>query len=72
MFQRNYGEVVTLSPPGEEDRRSFFTDLLLVQAARPPPHTRTRGAKHTYTHIHTHAVHTVCNNTHTDSHTHRG
>uniref|UniRef100_A0A8C4I5U2 ATPase family AAA domain-containing protein 2 n=1 Tax=Dicentrarchus labrax TaxID=13489 RepID=A0A8C4I5U2_DICLA len=37
MFQRTYGEVVTLSPPGEEDRRSFFSDLLLVQTARAPP-----------------------------------
>uniref|UniRef100_A0A671UEG1 ATPase family AAA domain-containing protein 2 n=1 Tax=Sparus aurata TaxID=8175 RepID=A0A671UEG1_SPAAU len=37
MFQRTYGEVVTLCPPGEEDRRIFFSDLLLVQAARAPP-----------------------------------
>uniref|UniRef100_A0A668A774 ATPase family AAA domain-containing protein 2 n=1 Tax=Myripristis murdjan TaxID=586833 RepID=A0A668A774_9TELE len=42
MFQRNYGEVVTLSPPGEEDRKSFFSDLLLVQAAKPPPRLRKR------------------------------
>ncbi|XP_051264138.1 ATPase family AAA domain-containing protein 2B isoform X2 [Dicentrarchus labrax] len=40
MFQRTYGEVVTLSPPGEEDRRSFFSDLLLVQTARAPPRLR--------------------------------
>ncbi|XP_035534519.1 ATPase family AAA domain-containing protein 2B isoform X2 [Morone saxatilis] len=40
MFQRTYGEVVTLSPPGEEDRRSFFSDLLLVQAARALPRLR--------------------------------
>ncbi|XP_041716199.2 ATPase family AAA domain-containing protein 2B isoform X1 [Coregonus clupeaformis] len=40
MFQRTYGEVVSLSPPGEEDRRRFFTDLLLVQAARAPLHRR--------------------------------
>ncbi|XP_060908447.1 ATPase family AAA domain-containing protein 2B isoform X1 [Labrus mixtus] len=37
MFQRTYGEVVTLCPPEEEDRRTFFSDLLLVQAARAPP-----------------------------------
>lgn len=43
MFQRTYGEVVTLGPPGEEDRRSFFSDLLLVQAARPPPRLRNTG-----------------------------
>ncbi|KAK7907174.1 hypothetical protein WMY93_015786 [Mugilogobius chulae] len=42
MFQRTYGEVVTLSPPGEEDRRKFFSDLLLVQAARAPPRQRSR------------------------------
>ncbi|CAJ1077452.1 ATPase family AAA domain-containing protein 2B isoform X1 [Xyrichtys novacula] len=40
MFQRSYGEVVTLCPPGEEDRRNFFSDLLLVQAARGPPRLR--------------------------------
>ncbi|XP_011610211.1 ATPase family AAA domain-containing protein 2B isoform X1 [Takifugu rubripes] len=40
MFQRSYGEVVTLCPPGEEDRRSFFSELLLVQAARAPPRHR--------------------------------
>ncbi|XP_073348896.1 ATPase family AAA domain-containing protein 2B [Pagrus major] len=40
MFQRTYGEVVTLCPPGEEDRRIFFSDLLLVQAARALPRLR--------------------------------
>ncbi|KAM9704274.1 ATPase family AAA domain-containing protein 2B isoform 2-T2 [Menidia menidia] len=40
MFQRTYGEVVTLSPPGEEEKRNFFSDLLLVQAVRPPPRPR--------------------------------
>uniref|UniRef100_A0A7N8XTA3 ATPase family AAA domain containing 2B n=1 Tax=Mastacembelus armatus TaxID=205130 RepID=A0A7N8XTA3_9TELE len=40
IFQRAYGEVVTLCPPGEVDRRSFFSDLLLVQAARAPPRLR--------------------------------
>ncbi|XP_074541085.1 ATPase family AAA domain-containing protein 2B [Halichoeres trimaculatus] len=40
MFQRSYGEVVALCPPGEEDRRNFFSDLLLVQAARAPPRLR--------------------------------
>uniref|UniRef100_A0A672HRL8 ATPase family AAA domain-containing protein 2 n=1 Tax=Salarias fasciatus TaxID=181472 RepID=A0A672HRL8_SALFA len=41
MFQRTYGEVLTLSPPGEEDKRKFFSDLLLVQAARVPRSART-------------------------------
>ncbi|XP_077442604.1 ATPase family AAA domain-containing protein 2B isoform X2 [Stigmatopora argus] len=40
MFQKSYGEVVTLKPPSEAERRSFFSDLLLVQAARPPPRLR--------------------------------
>ncbi|XP_041831829.1 ATPase family AAA domain-containing protein 2B isoform X2 [Melanotaenia boesemani] len=40
IFQRTYGEVVTLCPPGEEEKRNFFSDLLLVQAARPPPRPR--------------------------------
>ncbi|XP_054618114.1 ATPase family AAA domain-containing protein 2B isoform X2 [Dunckerocampus dactyliophorus] len=37
MFHKAYGEVVTLHPPGEEARRIFFSDLLLVQASRAPP-----------------------------------
>ncbi|KAM8826436.1 ATPase family AAA domain-containing protein 2B isoform 1-T1 [Synchiropus picturatus] len=41
MFQRTYGEVVTLCPPGEEERRNFFTDLILVQAAKAPLRHRT-------------------------------
>lgn len=48
MFQRTYGEVVTLCPPGEEDRRSFFSDLLLVQVARAPPRLRNTGTTYTY------------------------
>ncbi|XP_043962401.1 ATPase family AAA domain-containing protein 2B [Gambusia affinis] len=40
IFQRTYGEVVSLCPPGDQERRSFFSDLLLVQAARPPPRPR--------------------------------
>uniref|UniRef100_I3IXC7 ATPase family AAA domain-containing protein 2 n=1 Tax=Oreochromis niloticus TaxID=8128 RepID=I3IXC7_ORENI len=43
IFQRTYGEVVALSPPGEEEIRHFFSDLLLVQAARPPPRLRNMG-----------------------------
>uniref|UniRef100_A0A3Q2TQ55 ATPase family AAA domain-containing protein 2 n=1 Tax=Fundulus heteroclitus TaxID=8078 RepID=A0A3Q2TQ55_FUNHE len=40
IFQRTYGEVVLLCPPGELEKRNFFSDLLLVQAARPPPRPR--------------------------------
>uniref|UniRef100_A0A8C7GCR1 ATPase family AAA domain-containing protein 2 n=1 Tax=Oncorhynchus kisutch TaxID=8019 RepID=A0A8C7GCR1_ONCKI len=43
MFQTTYGEVVSLSSPGEEDRRRFFMDLLLVQAARAPSHRRHKA-----------------------------
>uniref|UniRef100_A0A673JA21 ATPase family AAA domain-containing protein 2 n=1 Tax=Sinocyclocheilus rhinocerous TaxID=307959 RepID=A0A673JA21_9TELE len=37
---RSYGEVVCLSMPGEEARRKFFSDLILVQAAKAPPRRR--------------------------------
>ncbi|XP_061785401.1 ATPase family AAA domain-containing protein 2B isoform X1 [Nerophis lumbriciformis] len=40
MFHKAYGEVITLHPPGEEERRSFFSDLLLVQASRAPPRAK--------------------------------
>uniref|UniRef100_A0A8C5I4G4 ATPase family AAA domain-containing protein 2 n=1 Tax=Gouania willdenowi TaxID=441366 RepID=A0A8C5I4G4_GOUWI len=40
MFQCIYGEVITVSAPGEEDMRSFFSELLLVQAVKPPPRLR--------------------------------
>uniref|UniRef100_A0A3P8UP21 ATPase family AAA domain-containing protein 2 n=3 Tax=Cynoglossus semilaevis TaxID=244447 RepID=A0A3P8UP21_CYNSE len=43
IFQKTYGEVLTLCPPSEEDRRNFFSDLLLVQAARAPPRVRNAG-----------------------------
>lgn len=52
MFQTTYGEVVSLSSPGEEDRRRFFMDLLLVQAARAPPHRRHKGTMNSYKHTH--------------------
>uniref|UniRef100_A0A8C5A983 ATPase family AAA domain containing 2B n=1 Tax=Gadus morhua TaxID=8049 RepID=A0A8C5A983_GADMO len=45
LFQRAFGEVVTLSPPGEEERKNFFSDLLLVQAVRPPPQPRATGKR---------------------------
>ncbi|KAG7261561.1 hypothetical protein CRUP_026399 [Coryphaenoides rupestris] len=45
LFQRAFGEVVTLSPPGEEERRNFFADLLLVQAVRPPARTKTAAER---------------------------
>uniref|UniRef100_A0A672QTU9 ATPase family AAA domain-containing protein 2 n=1 Tax=Sinocyclocheilus grahami TaxID=75366 RepID=A0A672QTU9_SINGR len=40
IFSRSYGEVVCLSMPGEEARRKFFSDLILVQAAKAPPRRR--------------------------------
>ncbi|KAI4903798.1 hypothetical protein NFI96_010267 [Prochilodus magdalenae] len=42
IFSRSYGEVVCLRTPGEEDRIRFFSDLILVQAARPPPRRRKK------------------------------
>uniref|UniRef100_A0A671QVN5 ATPase family AAA domain-containing protein 2 n=1 Tax=Sinocyclocheilus anshuiensis TaxID=1608454 RepID=A0A671QVN5_9TELE len=43
IFSHSYGEVVCLSMPGEEARRKFFSDLILVQAAKAPPHRRKTG-----------------------------
>ncbi|XP_063079492.1 ATPase family AAA domain-containing protein 2B [Engraulis encrasicolus] len=43
IFSRARGEVVCVSPPGEEERRKFFSELILEQAARAPPRTRHRG-----------------------------
>ncbi|NP_001352895.1 ATPase family AAA domain-containing protein 2B isoform 1 [Danio rerio] len=40
IFSRSYGEVFCLSMPGEEARRKFFSDLILVQAAKAPPRRR--------------------------------
>uniref|UniRef100_A0A8C1TUG3 ATPase family AAA domain-containing protein 2 n=1 Tax=Cyprinus carpio TaxID=7962 RepID=A0A8C1TUG3_CYPCA len=40
IFSHSYGEVVCLSMPGEEARRKFFSDLILVQAAKAPPRRR--------------------------------
>ncbi|XP_066532155.1 ATPase family AAA domain-containing protein 2B [Hoplias malabaricus] len=42
IFSCSYGEVVCLTTPGEEDRTKFFSELLLVQAARPPPRQRKK------------------------------
>ncbi|KAB5539855.1 hypothetical protein PHYPO_G00093960 [Pangasianodon hypophthalmus] len=42
IFSRSYGEVVCLTTPGEEDRRKFFSHLILVQAARPPLRPRKK------------------------------
>uniref|UniRef100_A0A8C9V9P3 ATPase family AAA domain-containing protein 2 n=1 Tax=Scleropages formosus TaxID=113540 RepID=A0A8C9V9P3_SCLFO len=36
IFRTRYGEVVNLKRPSKEDRRKFFRDLILVQAARAP------------------------------------
>ncbi|XP_051500185.1 ATPase family AAA domain-containing protein 2B-like isoform X2 [Myxocyprinus asiaticus] len=40
IFSRSHGEVVCLTTPGEEARRRFFSDLILVQAAKAPPRRR--------------------------------
>ncbi|KAM6349580.1 ATPase family AAA domain-containing protein 2-like [Podargus strigoides] len=36
LFNENSGEVFTVQLPGEEERRAFFEDLFLNQAAKPP------------------------------------
>ncbi|XP_053531883.1 ATPase family AAA domain-containing protein 2B isoform X3 [Ictalurus punctatus] len=43
IFSRSYGEVVCLTSPREEDRKKFFSDLILVQAARPPLQPRKKA-----------------------------
>ncbi|XP_030627086.1 ATPase family AAA domain-containing protein 2B isoform X1 [Chanos chanos] len=40
IFSISYGEVACLNMPGEDDRRKFFSDLILVQAAKAPPQRR--------------------------------
>ncbi|XP_038656120.1 ATPase family AAA domain-containing protein 2B isoform X1 [Scyliorhinus canicula] len=37
IFEIHYGEVIDLQTPNEDDRTSFFEDLILNQAAKPPP-----------------------------------
>ncbi|XP_036405671.1 ATPase family AAA domain-containing protein 2B [Megalops cyprinoides] len=44
IFRSKYDEVVNLKRPNKEDRRKFFRDLILVQAARPPA-CRNRAAR---------------------------
>ncbi|KAM6349591.1 ATPase family AAA domain-containing protein 2-like [Podargus strigoides] len=36
LFNENSGEVFTVQLPGKEERRAFFADLFLNQAAKPP------------------------------------
>ncbi|XP_063780456.1 ATPase family AAA domain-containing protein 2 [Pseudophryne corroboree] len=36
LFLEDYGEVVRVQLPSKEDRRAFFEDLILNQAAKPP------------------------------------
>ncbi|KAJ8378811.1 hypothetical protein AAFF_G00236280 [Aldrovandia affinis] len=44
IFRSRYDEVVNLKRPNEEDRRKFFRELILVQAARAPA-CRSRAAR---------------------------
>ncbi|XP_029976101.1 ATPase family AAA domain-containing protein 2-like [Salarias fasciatus] len=37
LFREEYGEVYTLGVPSQKERSAFFQDLLLNQAAEPPP-----------------------------------
>ncbi|XP_062858315.1 ATPase family AAA domain-containing protein 2B [Trichomycterus rosablanca] len=45
IFSLTHGEVVCLVTPGEEDRRKFFNDLILVQVARPPLRPRKKACE---------------------------
>ncbi|XP_030597491.1 ATPase family AAA domain-containing protein 2-like isoform X2 [Archocentrus centrarchus] len=37
LFREDYGEVYTLGVPTQQERTAFFQDLILNQAAEPPP-----------------------------------
>lgn len=37
LFREEYGEIYTLGVPSQKERTEFFQDLLLKQAAEPPP-----------------------------------
>ena len=43
IFGTYYGEVITMRQPNEEERREFFEDLILVQAAKAPVKKKRAG-----------------------------
>lgn len=43
IFRSQYEEVIVISRPDEEDRFNFFQDLILSQAAMPPPKKKNTG-----------------------------
>ena len=43
LFGSFYGEVVTMRHPNEQERREFFEDLILVQAAKAPVKKKRAG-----------------------------
>ena len=43
LFSLSGGEVVEVDGPTTEERRRFFTDLILHHAVRPPPTHRQAG-----------------------------
>ena len=43
LFGSFYGEVITMRQPNEQERREFFEDLILVQAAKAPVKKKRAG-----------------------------
>lgn len=43
MFNNDFGEVFNIQSPDKDERRSFFEDLILNQAAKPPTSKKKAG-----------------------------
>ena len=43
LFSELYGEVFNVQSPGKEERRKFFEDLLVPQAAKPAAAQKKAG-----------------------------
>ena len=46
LFGSYYGEVITMRHPSADERREFFEDLILVQAAKVPIRKKRAGKCH--------------------------
>lgn len=47
LFQVEYGEVFCVHVPTSRERRNFFEDLILNQAAKAPPSKKKAGEQMT-------------------------
>uniref|UniRef100_A0A8C3PYW7 ATPase family AAA domain-containing protein 2 n=1 Tax=Chrysolophus pictus TaxID=9089 RepID=A0A8C3PYW7_CHRPC len=45
LFKSDFGEVFSIQSPDEDERRHFFEDLILNQAAKPPTSKRKAGGQ---------------------------